>query len=116
MDNSNQHSNLNLMVAHGERKFMKSVLVSPNRLMLSVFASCLLLFTLGVSAVADDQDDDARPQSGRAYVMSNLGAGNTVIVFTRASDGTLTLIQEVATGGFGSGPGILPPPLPPFPG
>jgi len=107
---------MELIVAHGEREFMKSVLVFPNRLMLSFFASCLLLFTLGASAVAEDQDDDARPQSGRAYVMSNLGAGNTVIVFNRASDGTLTRIQEVATGGFGSGPGILPLPLPPLPG
>jgi 6-phosphogluconolactonase (cycloisomerase 2 family) len=85
--------------------------------MLSIIGACLLLFSLHGKAVAEDQDDaDAHPQSGRAYVMSNLGGGNTIIVFNRAGDGSLTRIQEVATGGFGSGPGILPPPLPPFAG
>lgn len=52
----------------------------------------------------------------RVYVLSNLGAGNTVLVYDRAEDGVLTFLQEVSTGGFGSGPGELPPPLPPLPG
>jgi 6-phosphogluconolactonase (cycloisomerase 2 family) len=94
---------------------MKAATVFLHRLTLGAMATWLFLFSLGGSAVAKDQEE-AQAQSGRAYVMSNAAAGNTVIVFNRANDGSLIRIQEVATGGFGSGPGILPPPLPPFPG
>jgi 6-phosphogluconolactonase (cycloisomerase 2 family) len=62
------------------------------------------------------RDDADVKNANRVYVLSNLGAGNTVLVYDRAEDGTLTLLQEVSTGGLGSGPGELPPPLPPFPG
>src|SRR6476620_4900815 len=51
-----------------------------------------------------------------AYGLFKFVTGNTVIVFNRAGDGSLTRIQEVSTGGFGSGAGELPPPLPPFAG
>ncbi len=46
----------------------------------------------------------ARP--GAVYVMSNDAAGNTIQVFDRAADGTLTAAGEVATGGLGSGAGL----------
>jgi 6-phosphogluconolactonase len=52
---------------------------------------------------------------GRVYAMANRAEGNTILVFDRKADGTLTQIQEVATGGLGSGPGELPAPFPPFP-
>jgi 6-phosphogluconolactonase (cycloisomerase 2 family) len=48
--------------------------------------------------------------------MTNTKSGNTVVVFRRAEDGSLTRLQEISTGGLGSGAGVLPPPLPPNPG
>lgn len=54
--------------------------------------------------------------SGRVYVMTNANDANTVVVYSRGSDGSLTRLQEVSTGGRGSGVGVLPPPLPPNPG
>src|SRR5437867_7614873 len=41
-------------------------------------------------------------QSGRVYVLSNKPE-NSVLVFNRASDGSLTFLQEVATQGAGTG-------------
>ena len=94
---------------------MKAIAVLLRRLTLGVTAIGLFLFSLSSNAVTENGDGTG-PQSGRAYVMSNLDTGNTVIVFNRAGDGSLTRIQEVSTGGFGSGAGELPPPLPPFSG
>jgi 6-phosphogluconolactonase len=94
---------------------MKAVAIFLRRLALGVTAIGLLLFSLSGNALSEDGESTG-PQSGRVYVMSNLGTGNTVIVFNRAGDGSLTRIQEVSTGGFGSGGGELPPPLPPFAG
>ena len=54
--------------------------------------------------------------SGRVYVMTNASDANTVVVYSRANDGSLARFQEAATGGRGSGVGVLPPPLPPNPG
>lgn len=73
----------------------------------------LLLGVLGAVSVAQN---DGGAVTNRVYVMSNLAEGNTIVVYNRAADGSLTLLQEVATGGFGSGPGLLPPPRPPFGG
>jgi 6-phosphogluconolactonase (cycloisomerase 2 family) len=50
-----------------------------------------------LKAVAEDDD------SGAVYVLGNQSSGNTVIVFRRAGDGTLTRVQEVSTQGLGSG-------------
>jgi 6-phosphogluconolactonase len=47
----------------------------------------------------------------RVYVLTNKAEGNTVVVLHRAADGTLSRAQEVATGGLGSGPILLPPPI-----
>jgi 6-phosphogluconolactonase (cycloisomerase 2 family) len=47
--------------------------------------------------------------SGAVYVLANQLTGNTVVVFHRGADGSLTRVQEVSTGGLGSGPGPLPP-------
>lgn len=59
---------------------------------------------------------DQGPAAGRLYVMTNAAIGNDVVVFERRADGSLTQIQEISTGGLGSGPGVLPPPLPVSPG
>ena len=82
----------------------------------TTLTAIVVLFGLvspAVKAVALDGDDG---ENGRVYVMTNVASGNTVIAFHRAENGSLTRLQEVSTGGKGSGVGVLPPPLPPNPG
>jgi 6-phosphogluconolactonase (cycloisomerase 2 family) len=43
---------------------------------------------------------------GAVYTMTNDAAGNAVMVFTRSSDGALTPVGPVMTGGLGSGGGL----------
>jgi 6-phosphogluconolactonase len=97
-------------------KVMKGTRVFPNWLSFGIMLSWLLASAPAGIAFAQGQGEPASAQTGRAYVMSNLAGANTILVYNRAQDGSLTQIQEVPTGGFGSGAGILPPPLPPFPG
>ncbi len=85
---------------------MKAVISQTQRLILASLAAWL--FLLGGNAAAEDNDND-NAQSGAVYVLTNLAQGNTVVVFHRSADGTLTRTEEVATGGLGSGPGELPP-------
>src|SRR5579859_7468853 len=65
------------------------------------------------SASARTGDDSGADDSGtgKVYVLTNKAEGNTVVVLHRAKDGTLSQGQEVATGGLGSGPIPLPPPI-----
>ncbi len=49
-------------------------------------------------------DDDLRP--GRVYTSTNAAAGNELLVFAPARDGSLALVQRVSTGGLGSGAGL----------
>jgi len=81
----------------------------------TALASMAVLLSL-ISSVpkASALDDDGG--NGRVYVMTNAQAGNTVVIFRRGNDGSLTRLQEVPTGGLGSGAGVLPPPLPSNPG
>lgn len=67
---------------------------------------CVLLGTLQARCVAAQERDESRGDA--VYVMSNLAAGNTIVVLHRDEDGTITRQTEVATGGLGSGPGPLP--------
>ena len=49
---------------------------------------------------------------GAVYAMTNALAsqgGNQILVYHRSSDGTLTLVQTIATGGGGSGDQLAPP-------
>src|SRR4051812_2417774 len=41
--------------------------------------------------------------TGAVYVMTNRAEGNSVLVYARAADGTLTKIQEASTHGLGTG-------------
>lgn len=66
-----------------------------------LFAS--VAFT-GPAALAQTSDGD----HGAVYTMTNDPSGNEVAVFDRAADGTLTLVDTVATGGEGSGGGVDP--------
>lgn len=85
----------------------------------TVFVRAALATMISVGFVASARaaafSDDV-PDHGRVYVMTNAKSGNTVVVFERSDDGSLTRLQEVSTGGLGSGPGVLPAPLPPNPG
>jgi 6-phosphogluconolactonase len=47
----------------------------------------------------------AEPCQGHVYAMTNDDDGNSVVVYDRANDGTLTLSELVSTGGDGSGGG-----------
>ena len=47
----------------------------------------------------------AGQSAGAVYVMSNQTSGNSVLVYNRAADGTLTYSTEVPTGGTGFGTG-----------
>jgi 6-phosphogluconolactonase len=66
-------------------------------------AIAVLALLLGVSA----QKSSAQGFSGAVYTLSNQPTGNSVIVFDRAADGTLTLAGSYPTGGTG----ITPPPF-----
>jgi 6-phosphogluconolactonase len=92
---------------------MKTLICVLPRLITSVITCCLAVLFLGSSVAALEEREGEK--SGRVYVMSNRAAENTVVVFQRAQDGTLKIIQEVSTGGRGSGPGELPAPFPKVP-
>ncbi len=72
----------------------------------------LVFFIIGPScpafgaAIDDDQDGS---QSGTVYVMTNAAAANSIVVLHRNDDGSLVRLDEIPTGGQGSGPGALPP-------
>lgn len=74
---------------------------------LGILTVCICLF-LGGGASAENHDHKA-PASGAVYVLTNLIEGNTIVVYHRSADGTLTRVGEAPTGGRGSGPGELPP-------
>ena len=57
---------------------------------------------IGVTAAASVANADA----GVVYTLTNAVAGNSVAVFNRADDGTLSAGGQVATTGFGSGGGL----------
>jgi hypothetical protein len=50
----------------------------------------------------------AEGHSGEVYVLTNQSTGNSVIVYRRASDGTLSLSGSFSTGGKGMGTGVDP--------
>jgi 6-phosphogluconolactonase len=91
---------------------MKALNSALHRTVLIVVMVGLLMFVLGGNAFAQEESEGG----GVVYVLTNQLAGNTVAVLHRSEDGTLTRMQEVSTGGLGSGPGPLPPQFPPGPG
>jgi 6-phosphogluconolactonase len=59
--------------------------------------AALLFFSAALAGAS------TRSSDGFVYVMSNQATGNSVMVFRRSSNGTLTLMQDVSTKGVGSG-------------
>ena len=66
----------------------------------------VLMMTSATVVSADDDDTDERAQTGAVYTMSNAVAGNAVLVFQRAADGSLTPAASAPTGGLGVGRGL----------
>ncbi len=60
---------------------------------------------IGASGAAEAHSGDGRP-AGAVYVIDNQVAGNHVVAFDRAADGTLTAAGTYATGGTGTGAGL----------
>ncbi|MDH3692719.1 MAG: lactonase family protein, partial [Gammaproteobacteria bacterium] len=70
-----------------------------------IFFGLVLLPSL-VFTTAQGQTNDDDNAAGAVYTMSNAVESNKVLVFNRASDGTLSTADEYATGGLGSGGGL----------
>ncbi len=71
------------------------------------------MFTLGASALlaisatgAVSAGNGHGPHDGTVYTLSNQAAGNAVIAFDRASDGSLAPLATYPTGGVGGGSGL----------
>lgn len=78
-------------------------------LTVAMLAFVLLLSLFAGSASAQGEGPDAAAQAsqpGTVYVMSNDAAGNAILAFDRAADGTLTPAGTFPTGGLGSGAGL----------
>ena len=73
----------------------------------STFAFALLPLLLGVSAQKNwaQGESPSEGHPGAVYTLTNQPSGNSVIVFDRAADGTLTLAGSYPTGGTGTGAG-----------
>lgn len=77
----------------------------------------LMLLSAMVAACSTDQDsgrhfslspdlDQTTNVVGQVFTMSNATAGNSVLVFDRAADGSLTAAGSYPTGGLGTGGGL----------
>jgi len=73
--------------------------------LLSLRQIAVSVLTIGVFLALHSLNLNAQISQGDnfVYVMSNKNPGNSVIQFRRASNGSLTWVREVATGGNGSG-------------
>ena len=75
-----------------------------------LIAGLTFVLSLAMTFPAFAKDDHGNP--GAVYIMSNSEAGNQVLIYNRAGNGSLTYSDQVATGGMGSGIGITVPPDP----
>jgi 6-phosphogluconolactonase (cycloisomerase 2 family) len=73
-----------------------------------IFAFALLLstFAWGGAGTAGAAGQDDRHDAGAVYTLTNEVAGNHVVAFERAANGSLTLTGSYATGGLGNGSGL----------
>ena len=73
---------------------------------LTISAIAVFAF-MGLTRNAHGQPLDEQGQSnekpGAVFAMTNIAAGNQIVVFSRAPDGTLTAVGQVPTGGSGKG-------------
>lgn len=74
----------------------------------SIFGLTLLIGTIATLSLATGlsaHDDEGREQ-GAVFALTNSPAGNAVVVYRRAADGSLTPAGLYPTGGLGSGAGL----------
>jgi len=74
---------------------------SSRRHALRLFVLGLAVAGFGLPAIARADDDGQL-----VFTSSNASAGNALMVYATASDGSLTLRNQLATGGLGSGAGL----------
>ncbi len=78
-----------------------------HRTKISSFVKGLLMMALVLPALAWAGSTGAQASdAGAVYTLTNSAAGNSVAVFDRAADGTLTAAGTFATGGVGTGAGL----------
>lgn len=77
--------------------------LSPVPLRTIAFALALGFASSSFAQAASEVDPP-----GAVYVMSNQPSGNSVLVYTRAANGTLTYAATYQTGGKGAGTGADP--------
>lgn len=81
--------------------------MQPKRLLLSLLALSALVACGGEGSPASGTADALGAGApGVVYVLSNQPAGNAVVAFTRAVDGTLSPAGSFPTGGTGTGAGL----------
>src|SRR5512143_4003373 len=68
-----------------------------------ILAASFVLSGVGVAAAKEGGEDRS---IGAVYTLTNSAAGNEVLIFNRAVDGTLTAAGSVSTGGLGTGTGL----------
>jgi 6-phosphogluconolactonase len=73
-----------------------------SRILAAILGSSLVLSFLGVAT----SGASAANAGGAVYVLTNRTSGNAVLVFPRASDGTLSSPSKFGTGGTGTGAGL----------
>ncbi len=77
-----------------------------NHVLACAFTGLMIIGT-GLSArnasAQSTTNSDGRTQAGAVFAMTNIAAGNQIAVFSRATDGTLTAVDRVSTGGNGKG-------------
>ncbi len=59
-----------------------------------------------INVQSEDEDDNLRGGHKKVYTLNNAVSGNAVIVYDRASNGTLTFNDAYTTGGTGTGGGL----------
>src|SRR5262245_45483718 len=73
-------------------------------LQFSIYTAILMVFMTQVAISQENKPGKDKP--GAVFTASNDTAGNNVIVFDRAADGTLTQANTFSTGGLGTGAGL----------
>lgn len=73
---------------------------------LAIRVLALMLVTLPIVSSNAFADSGDRPDAGALYTATNAAAGNSVLIFDRNENGSLTAAGSVSTGGLGTGVGL----------
>jgi hypothetical protein len=73
-----------------------------------VLRSFAFALALGFASISIAQADSEADPPGAVYVLSNQPSGNSILVYSRADNGTLTYAATYSTGGKGAGTGTDP--------